>query len=316
MGARTKTLLALIAATVVLWGFNGPFLERHGHNYWAPINERTWWLSRPVRLALHRPAPIAAPGPMEWRVVAEGFEVAELPAKIGDETVDTIFLARIDPAHYRFELRNDVSNRSNLDQWMHRTGAALIVNGSYFGQDAMPATPSIVAGAPAGPTDYAAAHGAFVSSPEHTAIADLAQQDWRTALRGADTAFVSYPMLIAPDGHTRTAADAGWLANRSFVGEDKSGDIIIGTTKSAFFTLPRLADFLKRSPLNLRAALNLDGGPVACQGIALNGYRRMSYGHWEVRVDANGRATMLPGGLPLLNLRHEPFPIALAVLPR
>ena len=235
---RKSVVLLCIAAALVFWSFNGLILERHGHNYWAPIDEHTFWLARPVRLALHRPPPSDAPGPMRWRTLAAGFDVAELPVLVGREEVDRIFLARIDPAHFRFELQNDRANQSNLDRWMQRTGAALVVNASYFGRDVRPATPAIMAGRPAGPANYTGTHGAFVSSPQSAEIVDLAHQDWRVAFRGARTAFVSYPLLIAPDGQSRTAADAGWLANRSFIGQDRNGFTIIGTTKSGFHIAP------------------------------------------------------------------------------
>lgn len=199
---------------------------------------------------------------------------------------------------------------------MQRSRAVLVVNGPYFERDATPATPVIMAGRPAGPSTYVAQHGAFVSSSQRTQIVDLASGDWRTAFRGVQTAFVSYPLLIAPGGHARVGPDNGWLANRSFIAQDLSGLIIIGTTKSGFFTLPRLADFLRRSPLNLRTALNLDGGKVACQGIALEGYRRATYGRWEARVNVNGQARLLPGSLPILNAFHETMPLILAVYPR
>ena len=313
---RTTIVLLGVAAALIFWSFNGLILERRGRSYWAPIDENTFWLARAVRLGLHRPPPADRPGAMRWRTVAPGFEVAELPVLVGREEIDRIFLARIDPAHFRFELENDTANRTNLEQWMGRTGAVLVVNASYFARDATPATPVVMAGHPSGPVDYSAAHGAFVSSPERTEVSDLAQQDWRAVLSGARTALVSYPLLIAPDGQTRTAADAGWIANRSFIGQDQSGLIVIGTTKGGFFSLPRLADFLKRSPLDLRIALNLDGGPVASQGIAIGRFRRMSYGHWEVQVDARGRAGILPGGLPILNMSHETMPLVLAVYPR
>ncbi|MFT3729170.1 MAG: phosphodiester glycosidase family protein [Terricaulis sp.] len=317
MSARARIFVfALAAIGVVYWCFNGLILEHRGPYYSAPITENTFWLARPVRLALHRPPPKDVPGQMHWRTLAPGFEVADLPVLVGREEVERIFLARIDPAQFRFELHNDTANRTNLDGWMQRTRAALVVNASYFDMSAGPATPVIIDGKAGGPSDYSASHGAFVSSLARTQIADLAGADWHAAFAGAHTALVSYPLLIAPDGTSRTARDAGWLANRSFLGEDRDGKIIIGTTKSAFFTLPRLADFLKRAPLNLRMALNLDGGPVACQGVALGGYRRMSYGHWEVQVDANGSAHLLPGGVPLLNLRHETMPFVLAVYPR
>jgi hypothetical protein len=95
---------------------------------------------------------------------------------------------------------------------------------------------------------------------------------------------VSYPLLIGEDGQTHVASKSRWLANRTFVGEDSRGRIIIGTTKEAFFTLERLAIFLKNSPLDLKLALNLDGGPIACQSIRLQGFQRKFYAEWEAQV--------------------------------
>jgi hypothetical protein len=39
--------------------------------------------------------------------------------------------------------------------------------------------------------------------------------------------------------------------------------VIFGTTADAFFSFDRLAAFLRAAPLDIRIALNLDGGPVA-----------------------------------------------------
>ena len=83
-----------------------------------------------------------------------------------------------------------------------------------------------------------------------------------------------------------------WLANRSFVGQDGGEHIIVGTTTDAFFPLDRFARFLLDAPLGLAFALNLDGGPVASQGIALNGFERRSYGQWEAKVEGD-RADLL-----------------------
>ena len=97
---------------------------------------------------------------------------------------------------------------------------------------------------------------------------------------------VSYPLLVA-GGTTGVAHPSQWLANRSFVGQDVGGRIIIGTTTDAFFTLDRLAHFLLKAPLGLTVALNLDGGPIASQGVSLNGFDRRTYGRWEAQVEGS-----------------------------
>ena len=122
----------------------------------------------------------------------------------------------------------------------------------------------------------------------------------------------SYPLLIGADGRSRSHSDPRGLANRSFIAQDADGRIVIGTTKDAFFTLDRLADFLRASPLDLTLALNLDGGPLACQGINLPEYRRDFCGEWELAVH-DGQLKLLTG---LSGQRRWGLPVVLAVLPK
>jgi hypothetical protein len=117
---------------------------------------------------------------------------------------------------------------------------------------------------------------------------------------------VSFPLLVS-NGTTHSSR---WLANRTFVGQDATGRIIIGTTADAFFSLDRLACFLLDAPLGLTIALNLDGGPVACQGISLKGYERKTYGRWEAQVEGHRVQ------LPTWPYGTIDMPIVLAVFPR
>jgi hypothetical protein len=261
-----------------------------------------------MRLALAE-APVAVAGPFEWRTIDRGFEVADLPVLANGQDVDHILLARIDPARFRFVVRNAPAGDKDLDQWMAQLGAALIVNGSYYAQHGEPDTPFLSDGMLLGPKDYDAKAGAFVASSAFTGIRDLAQQDWRTAFQGADNAMVSYPLLVS-NGTSRLTHSSRWLANRSFVWQDGEGRIIIGTTKDAFFSLDRLAHFLLDAPFGLTLALNLDGGPVACQGISLNGYVRKTYGRWEAQVEGD-RVQLLTWPYGTIDM-----PVVLAVFPK
>jgi hypothetical protein len=71
----------------------------------------------------------------------------------------------------------------------------------------------------------------------------------------------------------------------------------VGTTKEAFFSLTRLALFLKSAPLDLRLALNLDGGPVACRSVRLNGVKQKFYAEWESQFH-DGRVSLLRSFIP------------------
>lgn len=307
-------LLILVPAAIYVCfkaaGVN-PFV-RYGGIIWIPVHAGDPWIPRSLALALRNPPPAATAGAMAWLEVEPGFEVAELPVNAEGIEVDRILLVRVDPGRFRFAVRSAPAGDKNIDGWMAELGAALVVNGSYFSRSGTPATPVVSDGLALGPDVYDANQGAFVSAAGSTEIRDLASQDWRDAFRGAEAGMVSYPLLLAADGSSRAPRGTRWLANRTFVGEDRSGHIILGTTAGAFFSLDRLADFLKQAPLDLSIALNLDGGPVACQAIKLRGLRRRSCGRWEIQVD-DGGAWMLP---PWRVFSAPPMPIVLAVFPK
>ena len=134
--------------------------------------------------------------------------------------------------------------------------------------------------------------------------------NWQAAFRGATDALVSRPLLVGATLARHPVRASRWLANRSFVGQDGAGRIVLGTTEDAFFSLQRLSAFLSAAPLDLRTAVNLDGGAVACQAVSVGSYHRDVCGQGELQ-DHMGR-------LQSLRLwRGRPFlPVALAVLPR
>lgn len=242
---------------------------------------RVGLLKKIDRLGLQSSAPTAQPGPYEWWELAQGLEVAELPVLVAGSEVDRVLLTRIDPALFRFEVHSAPAGNKGLDDWMTELSAILVINGSYYARKGTPDTPFLSAGRPLGPRDYRSRHGAFVASDDFTGIRDLASERWETAFTDAHDAMVSYPLLLSGDASSRVRADDRWLANRSFIGQDAVGNIILGTTTDAFFSLNRLAAFLRTAPLGLTIALNLDGGPVAYQAIALGAYRRRFCGKWE-----------------------------------
>jgi hypothetical protein len=312
--AATLVVFALVPIGVYIhsgtYGLN-VFLRR-GWTYWMAVSLDDPRLSPSMRTALRDHGGAAQAGPFTWLQIDGGFEVAELPVLAAGAEVDRILLARIDPKHFRFVVRNTPTGNKELADWMKHLDAALVINGSYFSPQGTPVTPIVSAGIQSGPDVYEAKHGAFVASAVGVTIRDLSKEDWRGALQGVYDAMVSYPLLVAEDRSNRVNANPQWLANRSFVGEDQNGLIVLGTTKEAYFSLERFATFLRDAPLGLKTALNLDGGPVACQGIALNGFRRDFCGSWHLTIH-DGRLELLR---PAFGKGRWAMPIVLAVLPK
>ena len=310
------SLLAIMALALggvyAYWGEHGLYHALHGTvTSWTTVVADDARMSPAMRLALRDRSVNAIPGAFAWQPIAPGFEVGELPVIADGAEVDRIMLARVDPARFRFVVRTAPAGNRNLDGWMRELGAALVINGSYFSRRGEPDTPLVSSGVRLGPRHYIANHGAFIASGHSARIGDLAHQDWHVALHGADDAMVSYPLLVTAEGTSRVNADWRWLANRSFVGQDTARRIVLGTTTDAFFSLERLANFLRVAPLDLVLALNLDGGPVASQGIGLNGFSRRTCGRFELAAH-DDRLSLL--SVPAA--RCVDMPVALAVLPK
>jgi Phosphodiester glycosidase len=302
--------LAGLYAYAGVYGFN--VLLRRGWSIWANVAPNDPDLPVSVRLGLRDHPPATQAGPFAWQTIVDGFDIGELPVIADGTEVDRILLARVDPARFRFVARNAPAGNKELADWMSELGAVLVINGSYYSPRGTPDTPLVSNGALLGPAEYDAKHGAFVASQTDARIHDLGHEDWHDAFHGADDAMVSYPLLIAEDGSSRVKSDPHWLANRSFVAQDSSGKIILGTTKEASFSLDRLATFLREAPLGLTIALNLDGGPIACQAVALNGFRRDFCGNWELATQ-QGKLRLLTQAF---GRKRWALPIVLAVLPK
>ncbi len=287
--AARVVLLALFAGGIWLWAVYGSYgygvLLRRGGSYWAMMAPDDPRLSPAMREALRQPVPPTMAGTVQWKTLEPGFEAGELPVLAGGHEVDRILLARVDPARYRFTVRNNDGLGKGIDQWEAALPQALlIVNASYYDLKGRPDTPILSNGKAMGPASYDARAGAFVSADGTAGIADLTHRNWQLAFAGARDAMISYPLLIGEDGKSHVPTRTRWLANRSFIGRARDGRIVIGTTREAFFSLDRLADFLIAAPLDLKLALNLDGGPIACQSVRAPGFHRKLYARWEAQV--------------------------------
>lgn len=258
-----------LAGAAWIWHGHGAYgfgvIAHTGGNYWIEVPKDDPSLDPSVKAAIRADADQAVAETFTWKTVAPGYEAAEVPVMLEGAEVDRLILSRIDPARYRFSARNAPEGR-NIKEWRKALPrAVLIVNGSYFDKKGLPDTPFVSDGQAMGPQTYDAKAGAFVATDAGASVVDLQHQTWQDALKGSGNAMVSYPMLVGDDGQTRVTVSSNWLANRTFVAEDHAGRIIVGSTKAGFFSLGRLAAFLKASPLDLRTALNLDGGPIACR---------------------------------------------------
>lgn len=313
-----RLILTVIVAGIVLtgflWWFAGGFILHRalGRSGWPEMSTTDFRLSHAMRAAWQTPVPAVHPGVYTWRSLAPGYDIAELPVLTAHEEIDRIYLVRIDPARYTFSVHVRPDHPYNIDGWEKALPkAALIVNGSFFAAGNGPDTPILSEGHALGPTAYDARAGTFVANDAGTTVVDLRDgSGWPAAFAGAHDAMVAYPLLIGGDGQSHVNRQSRWLANRTFVAQDTAGRIVIGSTGEAFFSLDREADFLRTALPDLKVALNLDGGPVACQSVRAGGVHRLHIARWEAQED-KGMAKML--NLPI---GESEMPIVLVATPK
>jgi hypothetical protein len=280
-----------------------------GPTHWLTMQADDARFPQPIKWALSGQPPAASAGAFTWHEADSGLETAELPVMANGQQVDSILLVRVNPAQFRFVVQNAPAGQHDLHGWMNALHPVVLINGSYFSWNGKPDTPFLSNGSLLSSRDKPPAQGAFVvSNNQAVAVDALPDSDWRRAFQGVTDGLATYPLLIGPDGYNRAIKESHWVANRSFVGEDGKGDIIFGTTTSAFFSLSRFAPFLYSAPLDLKVALNLDGGPVACQAVNTSGYQRHFCGAWEIR-DYGGlfKVLHMPAGSWI------PLPVVVAV---
>ena len=203
-----------------------------------------------------------------------------------------------------------------VEEWQRALGAELVINGSYFLPDDTPQTPLRIDGRAAGPVRYLSNHGGFVAgngvAGDRVEILDLRGKNVIEAIAPFPEAMVSYPLLLDEAGEVRAQSSADWLASRSFVALDGSGRVILGTTRSGFFSLRRLAEYLKASPLGIHVALNFDGGPVASQMVKTAAFERVIIGNAEISDGGDVARVFYQAH----RTSHWRLPIVLAATPR
>ena len=266
------------------------------------------------RVALADGEPHAVLESPPFLMVAPGVEVCTYRLVDNGEELERVDLVRLDPSRHRFSVATSPDEPRTIEGWRDQLSSVAVINGSYFLPDLTPQTPLRSDGKQLGPARYTSTHAAFVADADHetVAIVDLAGVELPRGLTPFREAMVSYPLLLASDGTSRAEGSHDWLASRTFVGIDRRGWVVFGTTHHGFFSLRRLARFLREAPLQLETALNLDGGPIAAQAVRAGTFDRVTVGDAET----NAGNDLVRARLQATRHLHVPLPIVLAALSR
>jgi len=237
---------------------------------------------------------------LRWVEASPGLDAAVLPLYFRGRYVDRVVFVRASPDRFRVSVHHDAANPRTAKDWREHLGAAVTVNSSFYTMEFEPQTPILAGGTVKGPRGYRSKHGAFLAEPAHGraptfTVRDLKGEPVDLPSTGYREGVVSYPTLVDFQGKVRARPNPGWRADRSFIGTDRSGRVVVGTTEGGFFSLHRLGVFLKALPgLDLTYALNLDGGPPACLSLKAGSLSYEAWGRWESN-DSSGQEVIYWG---------------------
>jgi len=177
------------------------------------------------------------------------------------DLVEPIVIARVDPTILRIRVHYDPSEPKTVSAWEETLHPVLIVNGAYFMPDNRTTGLLVSDG-----VEYGSPYGTFagmlaVTTDGDTRLRWLSEQPYDPDEPIAQ-ALQSFPMLVKPGGTLGFPANAddGRPARRTAVAQDLQGNILFIVAPRGTLSLHALSRFLAESDLEIRIAVNLDGG--------------------------------------------------------
>jgi exopolysaccharide biosynthesis protein len=189
-----------------------------------------------------------------WRTIATGLEDRTL--QIGDNAIAQLYIVRIDPTQYRFEVHYTPRTPYSIDEWRNLLpNAKLIVNANLFDADYNIVGLLIQNGTAYG-WSYTDRGGTFAIKNNIPYITHNIYQPFDST--GAQYAIQGFPMLVY--NGVQAFDRSGGASRRTAIGQDTQGRIYIMVTPIFGPSLSDLSRFLAESDLGLVNAFNLDGG--------------------------------------------------------
>lgn len=205
-----------------------------------------------------RPTATAVPADTGWQVIAPGVEYRELKIELEDRS-DRLRIARIDPAQNRFRVLYQPDRPRRVSEWLTDSRALLVVNGNFFDPQNHALGLLIQDGRRRDGVVYQGFGGMFAVSGDEVRVRWNVQEPYRD--EPLTHALQNFPMLVLPGGAPNLEIDDnGRVSLRTAVGQDRSGQIVFVVSPGPTFTLTEFSQWLAASDLDLRVALNLDGG--------------------------------------------------------
>lgn len=206
----------------------------------------------------HTPAPSATPA--GWITVAEGVQVRDMRTSSSTRS-EPVYALRLDPSRVDIELRHDQEQPRSIDEWFSAEQPIAAMNAGFFDPDFSPVGLWVIDDVTMG-RGHHSMQAEFRVSGAGISILRVSERYKSDGTR-VIASVESYPLLIRQDGLRRRGLSFRRPAARLVVAIDGADHVLFILFPSNTFSLNSLANWLERSDLNLKVALNLDGGSSA-----------------------------------------------------
>lgn len=194
-----------------------------------------------------------------WTTTQPGVDLRREQWKGASGNTDTVTITRFDPKKVKISIGYQPGNPQPLKTWMKQSNAIAVINGGYFNEQDV-ATALLIANGQSYGTSYQNCCGMFsVDTQGQIGIQYLADQPYDANTQQLEQAVQSRPMLMQNSKRAQFEETAD-SSPRSIVAIDTQGRLLFIVSPSAAFSLDETADLLQQSDLQLKTALNLDGG--------------------------------------------------------
>ena len=199
-----------------------------------------------------------------WKEIRKGLEFSRTEVYRNGEPVDRLGIVKADPEYNSFAVFQTSKNPITIEQWQKATKADVVFNSSYFQDNLDPCGLIMMDGFQKGPKTNKAMKGMFVAEPidnrrPKAKIIDFNDEQFDYKNPGWKEGVQSFPMLLDEHG-TIGLKKSNRRTNRTVVCDDRKDNIIVMTTEGGYFSLYDMGLFLRESNLNIKHAMNMDGG--------------------------------------------------------
>jgi hypothetical protein len=193
-----------------------------------------------------------------WQEVGKGVQFLQSTRSVNGAD-DWVSVVRIDLTQAKLQVRYAPEAPRGVRAWQLASEADAVINAGFFNEQKQ-ATGLVIADGKRFGQTYRGFGGMFSVRASKPQLQWLASKPYAQDSQ-ITQAVQSFPMLLVNGQVVDGIPDNGERNRRSFVGIDRQGRVVLGVCHSPVWTMTDLARYLATDKeLNLRDALNLDGG--------------------------------------------------------